>query len=251
MKHFPMVPALLVLWLAPPLAAAATDCVPDRGCPEDTGPPSCCQPPPCEFYEQIRMKQAVKRLFSKPDVRRKFIREAGGNNAAAAKKLNDWVVAEAGKLGTGLRCAWDPPFSPSPSFHVNSSCQIVAELPGGDEAMGRDTALGRIDSCAEFIHASYDHEQVHKDICLTTNSMERANEGITVYAKEERAGYTREINSLNAALLQYWHACSIVFSADTARRVAKEGLSALEGAMPIDGPPPAKPKRASKKGARR
>jgi hypothetical protein len=181
-------------------------------------------------------------------VRQKFIRQAGGDNAQAAKKLNDWVVAEARKLGTRLRCPWKDPFSPPPSFHTNSSCQIVAELPGGEEAMGRERALDRTDSCSEFIDAAYDHEQVHKDICFKTNSSERANEGITVYAAEERAGYKKEIQSLNASLLQYWRACSIVFSADTARRVAKHGLSALQGAKPMSGPPQTKPKRAGKAG---
>ncbi len=249
MKHLRFVPALVLLWFAPPLTAATIDCVPNHGCPKDMGPPSCCQPPPCEFFEQIRMKKAVKNLFSRPAVRKKIIREVGDDNAVAAKKLHDWVVQEAGKLGTGLKCAWKAPISPPPSFHVNSSCQIAANLPGGEEVMGRDTAHGRIDSCSEFVDAAYDHEQVHKDICFGTNSTERANEGISVYAREERAGYTKEIDSLNAALLQYWSACSVVFSAETARRVAKEGLKALQGAKPISGPP--KAKRAGKKGARR
>jgi len=251
MKRFLLMSGLAILWLAPPLEAASTDCVPDRGCPKDTGPPSCCQPPPCEFFEQIRMKKAVKRLFSQPEVRKKFIRQANGDNAKAAKKLNDWVVAEAAKLGKGLRCPWTGQFSSPPSFHTNSSCQIVAELPEGEEAMGRDTAISRTNSCSEFIDAIYNHEQVHKDICLTTNSSERANEGISVYAQEERAGYTKEIQSLNDSLLQYWRACSITFSADTARRVAKYGLGALQNAKQTDGPPKIKPKRAGKKGAKR
>lgn len=251
MRRLLLMSSLVTLWLAAPLEAASTDCVPDRGCPKDAGPPSCCKPPPCEFFEQIRMKKAVKRLFSKPKVQQKLIRQAGGDNAQAAKKLNDWVVAEALKLGAGLRCPWQGPFSAPPGFYTNSSCQIIAELPSGEEPLGRDTALSRTDSCSEFIDAAYDHEQVHKDICRTTNSTQRANEGITAYAREERAGYTREIQSLNASVLQYWRACSITFSADTARRVAKYGLTALRNAKQFSGQPQIKPKRAGKKGARR
>ena len=227
MKHA-MVIGLLLAGMALPVESATTACVSVQGCPKDVKPPACCKPPPCELFEQIRMKQAVKRLYSKPDVRKQLMRKAGGDNAAAAKMLNDFVVEKARNLGSQLRCPWNAPHRPPPGFETNSSCQIVAKLPGGDEPMSRETALSTLDTCSEFVEAANDHEQFHKDICLRTNSTERLNEGITVYAAEERAGYARELESLWSRLRQYWSACSAQADATTARQVAAAGVSVLK-----------------------
>lgn len=250
MRLLVLLSGLVALSLAPPLSAESRECVAQQGCAKEQGPPDCCAPPPCEYFEQIRTKQAVKRLFSKPKVRARFIRQAGGDNARAAKLLNDWVVAEAKKLGERPQCAWEEP-RPPPGFRTIDSCDIVAELPGGDQIMGRQEAQRNTDSCAEFIDAAYVHEQVHKDICLTTSGTERANEGISVYAREERLGYNKEIDTLKRRLINYWHACSSVFSADVARSVARKGVLALQGATPLDGPPEARAKRAGKSGGNR
>ncbi len=61
---------LLAGLLIPHAAQAAHECMPKER----------CEQPPCEFFEQIKMKQAVSRLFSRPKVRQQFIRQAGGNH---------------------------------------------------------------------------------------------------------------------------------------------------------------------------
>ena len=175
------------------------------------------------------MKQAVKRLFSQPKVRQQFIRQAGGDNAAAARLMNEYVEKKAAELGQNLRCPWQAPFKPPPSFETNSSCEIIAKTTKEGEAMSRESALSKLDTCSEFIEAAYDHEQVHKDICFKTNSVERANEGITVYAAEERAGYAKEIESLKASLQRFWNSCAAQSTSATAREVAKAGVRALKG----------------------
>lgn len=202
--------------LIPFSAKAASSCMPKER----------CEPPPCEFFEQIKMKQAVKRLFSKPAVRQKFIREAGGDNAKAARLLNEFVEEKAAKLGENLRCPWKSPLPP-PSFETNSSCEIIANTTEVGEALSRESALNKLDTCSEFIEAAYDHEQFHKEICFKTNSVERANEGITVYAAEEREGYTRELASLRANLQNFWNACSTKSSSETARQIAAAGIKVL------------------------
>ena len=228
MRHVWLIAGLLMVGLNAPPAAAAEKCVTIQRCPKDVKPPACCQPPPCEFFEQIKMKQAVKGLFSRPKVRQRLIRQADGDNADAAKLLNDFVVEKAANLGKQLRCPWQAPYKPPPSFETNSSCQIIANLSTGDEPMSRESALNKLDACSEFIEAAYDHEQVHKDICLKTNSTERLNEGITSYAAEERAGYRKELQSLRASLQQFWSACSAVADAKTKRQVAAAGISVLK-----------------------
>ncbi|MSQ97790.1 MAG: hypothetical protein EXR85_00605 [Xanthomonadales bacterium] len=214
--------AVMLAWLSAPLALqAAAPCVPTKK----------CEPPPCEFFEQIKMKQAVMRLFSKPKVRQQLIRKAGGDNAKAALLLNEFVEKKAAELGKKLRCPWKNPLPP-PGFETNPSCEIVAKLSTGNETMSRESALRKLDTCSEFIEAAYDHEQVHKDICFKTNSLERANEGITVYAAEERAGYTKELASLRASLQRFWDSCSAESSAETARQVAAAGISVLKSKTP-------------------
>lgn len=232
MRHTWLITGVLMVGLSMPLAAMAKNCVTIERCAQGVKPPACCKPPPCEFFEQIKMKQAVKGLFSRPKVRQRLIRQAGGDNAKAAKLLNDFVVKKASNLGKYLRCSWQGEYLPPPSFETNSSCQIIANLSTGDEAISRETALSKIDSCSEFIEAAYDHEQVHKDICFKTNSTERLNQGITAYAAEERAGYTEELKSLRASLQQFWNACSSVATAKTKRQVAAAGISTLKKKSP-------------------
>ncbi|MGB7934921.1 MAG: hypothetical protein WCH04_22430 [Gammaproteobacteria bacterium] len=232
MRQVWLITGVLMLGLSEPLAAEAINCVTIQRCTEGVKPPACCKPPPCEIYEQIKMKQAVKGLFSRPKMRQRLIRRAGGDNAKAAKMLNDFVNNKASNLGKYLRCSWQGPYLPPPSFETNSSCQIIAKLSTGAKPMGRESALSNIDTCSEFIEAAYDHEQVHKDICFNTNSTERANMGITAYAAEERAGYTKELQSLRASLQEFWNACSSVADAKTKRQVAAAGISTLKKKSP-------------------
>jgi hypothetical protein len=227
MKHS-IVIGLLLAGMALPVESGTMECVTVQSCPKGVKPPACCKPPPCELFEQIRMKQAVKRLYSKPEVRKRLIRTAGGDNAAAAKLLNDFVVNEASTLGSKLRCPWKAPFVPPPGFETNSECQIVVNLPGGAEPISRETALRTLDTCSEFIEAAYDHEKLHKDICMRSNSVERLKMGIKDYAAEESAGYEQELQSLRSRLRQYWSACSAQADATTARNLADAGIKVLK-----------------------
>ena len=222
-----MVIGLLLAGMALPVESATTACVTVQGCPKGVKPPACCKPPPCELFEQIRMKQAVKRLYSKPDVRKQLMRKAGGDNAAAARMLEQYVKNKAEQLGPELRCPWRNPLPP-PAFRTNAECQIIARLPDGEKVMSRETALSTRDTCSEFVEAAYDHEQFHKDFCFRTNSVEREKMSITAYAAEERAGYAKELESLRNRLRQYWNACSTKADATTARQVAAAGVSVLK-----------------------
>lgn len=234
MKHA-IVIGLLLAGMALPVESATMECVTVQSCPKGAKPPACCKPPPCELFEQIRMKSALQRLYNKPDVHNRLIRNASGDKAAAAKLLNDFVVNEARKLGSKLRCPWKAPYLPPPGFETNSSCQIVVKLPDGAEPMSRETALRTLNTCSEFIEAAYDHEKFHKDICMRSNSTQRAKMGIKEYAAEESAGYDRELDSLRNRLRQYWSACSAQADAKLARQVAAAGIEALKGKSPRKG----------------
>ena len=56
--------AVSMLLLAPSLDAASWQCVPTQGCPKDQKPPACCEPPPCEFFFQMKLAEAIRHGFS-------------------------------------------------------------------------------------------------------------------------------------------------------------------------------------------
>ncbi len=209
-------------------SAWGLDCIPKQGCAAGQAPRTCCQPPPCEIYEQIRMKRATRSLFRNKQVRALLKRKSGGDNAKAAAALSAYAAKRAGSWGRLLRCPWQDPINPPPSFETIPECQVVARLPGGAELMSRQKALATLPTCSEFVEAAYDHEKVHQDACFKTNSVARANMGIDAYAKEEADGYKTEIASLQASLAGYWSACSAVADATTARKLAKAGISVLK-----------------------
>jgi|GEM_PF-2136777 len=232
MKLKLIVGALLVVGYLSPLAAGTVQCVTTQGCPKGVKPPACCQPPPCEFFEQIKMKQAIRRLYRRQDVNKRLIRQAGGDNREAAVLLDSWVKDKASHLGNQLRCKWEAPYGYPGGFETKSWCEIFARLAGGEESMSEKQAHEKINTCSEFIDAIYAHEQHHKEICEHTNSTVRLNEGLTVFAKEESDSYRMEIASLKASLQQYWNACSTVADAATARKVAAAGISVLKNKAP-------------------
>lgn len=230
-----VLPALLllttVLFLSPGavLDARTSDCVPSEACPEGVEPPACCQPPPCEVYEHIKIKKAIRSLYNRKGVKKQFIKQAGGDNREAAVLLDEWVKEKASTLGSQLRCKWEAPYSYPGQYETKSWCEIYRDLPGdNDEKWTKAEANDKTDSCAEFIDAIWIHEGHHMGKCNTTNSTVRANEPLTVFAAEEREGYRLEIESLEASLVQYWSACTPVEDAETERQIAQAGLSVLK-----------------------
>ena len=233
MKPVLVIAALFALGYLSPLAAGTVQCVPTQGCPKGSKPPACCQPPPCEFFEQIKMKQTLRRFYRNAKVNKQLIRQAGGDNSEAARLLGEWVKNKAGKLGSQLRCKWEAPYGYAASFETKSWCEIFAQLSEKtQESMSERQAHETFDTCAEFISAIYAHEGHHKQICEHTNSTERMNQGLKAFAREESDGYRKEIDSLKADLQQYWRACSTVADAATARKLAKAGISILKKKSP-------------------
>ena len=233
MKPIPLIAALLAFTVLSPLEAGTVQCVPTQGCPKGSKPPACCQPPPCEVYEHIKMKQAVRRLYRQRTIKKQLIKQAGGDNKEAAKLLDDWVAKKAKNLGSQLRCKWEAPHGYAASFETKSWCEIFAKLSDKkQESMSERQAQETFDTCSEFISAAYAHEGHHKDICEHTNSTERLNMGLRAFAKEESDGYRKEIKSLKASLQQYSRACSTVVDAATARKLAKAGIKVLQKKAP-------------------
>lgn len=233
MKPVPLIAALLAFTVLSPLEAGTVQCVPTQGCPKGSKPPACCQPPPCEVYEQIKMKQNLRRFYRDAKVKKQLIRQAGGDNSKAAKLLDDWVAKKAKNLGSQLRCKWEAPHGYAATFETKSWCQIFAKYSeDNQESMSERQAQEKFDTCAEFISAIYLHEGHHKEICMDSDEYKREHMPLTQFAREESDGYRKEIQALKANLQQYWRACSTKADAATARKLAKVGISTLKKKSP-------------------
>lgn len=225
--------------LAPGTVRAQThDCATDRGCPKGSSPPDCCAPPPCELYEQIRMKRALQSILANRKLRKSILKRTRGDQRKAADELHAELEKRAKKIK--LRCPWEGDLGPPPSFETDSGCYILAligPVPEGDpkgqpagESMGRERAFNTFRTCTEFIEAIYEHEGYHKERCFNMNSTERAQMGIHEWANEEVEGYRREIESLESDLKGYWNACSPVLDAKTRMELARAKIIALKKA---------------------
>ena len=93
------------------------DCIPDRSCPAGQAPPACCQPPPCEYYQQLEGKKILKRAHENQGLRKRLMTEArneylrkhGKTEAQLGPQDRDIIVADAtAKLVSYLNCASMP-----------------------------------------------------------------------------------------------------------------------------------------------
>src|SRR5438552_3514206 len=63
---FLMVVGLVVLmlaWRTLSIGAQSIDCF--RGCRKDEKPPQCCTPPPCSFWQELKIAKATVNIYSK------------------------------------------------------------------------------------------------------------------------------------------------------------------------------------------
>lgn len=220
MKRKLLVFALLMASAWPALKAGTSQCVTQTPCKKGESPPSCCQAPPCEFFEQIRMKKAVQWVYRSKALRQKMLRQAGGDPVKAGDLLYQEVLKRAQRLGNKLRCSWTGKYQPPPSLETTNDCRIGG--PSGP--MSRETAHQTFTTCQEFVDAAYDHEDHHKAICFRTNSVERENMPINTFADEEVAAYNKEIDKLTADLKSFWRACSPKLDSASARQLANLGI---------------------------
>ena len=220
-------------------------CVTKTGCPKDVKPPACCQPPPCELYDQIRTKQALKNLFKDKNVRAQMKKKGGGNTPAAGDLLYNYVINKSLHMDKDLKCSWTDIKFPPP-FEVIDSCDIVSiSVNPKDptkpikEITSQKEAQEKFDTCSEFIAASWAHEKSH------TKNCDRTKMTLDEYADEEVAGYELELAALKEEVAAYYRACTTTPDAAIAKRLAKEKIEAYKKNEP---PKDKDPRTQSKKG---
>ena len=134
--------------------------------------------------------------------------------------------------------------SESPTFSVDPAQECRIELRIGADSFGESSlaqAQQYSNTCEEVVRARYATANARSEggTCwLEQHFPERYGDRMVEFANET----FREYKELHAELLKYWRACSNVFDAKVARKVARDGLLALQGAERL-----AKPRKPAKR----
>jgi hypothetical protein len=244
MKRTYITLALALLLSAPvsTVEAKAKNCVPDQGCAKKQGPPKCCTPPPCEFWQEYQLAWA-KWYYSNnfdPDAPvplvegrvdyLEFTREFG-------ERLRKWQQS-AQKCGKPRKVDSPPIFSVMPA----NDCRIEMRVGTGqflklsvDQDLGLRQALDNSNSCEEIVQARHAVATARSSggTCFLEQNLPKDYAGRRREFTEEAR---REFRELDQHLSKYWSACSSKFSSDTAKKVLEEGLGALKDAQPTRRP---------------
>jgi hypothetical protein len=188
-----------------PVLAGSENCVPDRGCPKGDGPPNCCAPPPCEFWnalEEARAKERIVRTarfgWSDPDAEtsqqqyEKFSQQVNDNIRSIRKTFPKCQPKGKRK---------NPPiFSVDPG---NRDCRIMTYVDKSFRELSLLDAQQVLDGCAEVVEAKYESAYVGSTYC----QLEAAAPEDRMKEQQDRA--TREMTFLEDQLFRYWSVCSI------------------------------------------
>jgi hypothetical protein len=233
---------LLLVWLAPRLEAVAVKCL-SSGCGKGQRPPACCNPPPCEFFYELKIARALVRATSTT-----FLGDTEASGDEEIRRfIRDNLQGEVRKAHK--KYAKCPPsyfYRRVPSFSVSSSvekCRIEGlGADGRSTGQSLEEALALSNSCSELVEAEYAEAQASQRLCWAyVNEAEPTT--LAEFRVQERMKAQAKVDALEASLLQYWRACTRVMDATTARRIVGTGLDALKKA-PAKKPAKRSPKRA-------
>lgn len=233
MNYMFLFAGLLLLGVAPPVAAQSVDCVPSHGCPADMEPPDCCEPPPCEFFYELRYMRALHRLNS-PELA-EFATQSTGGDVAKGQELYDHMIKFRNRNDAidVFHCRVNKGLDGGPTkFEVDSSCRVGLTRGDGFVDVTLNEALAGFDSCNEIIEAKYASAEARRRSCL-------AGDQPTTLEEKVRANWrttSDQVSELENALRQYWSACSAVADAETARKLADEGIDVLKEVPPTKPP---------------
>lgn len=225
--------ALLLSASASSVQAKAKNCIPDGGCAKKQGPPKCCRPPPCEFWQEYMLahsKAYVAMEFSER------LAPLGGSRVDYLEFTREFGDRLRSLLQSKQKCGKPPKVGPPPIFSVmpQNDCRIEMRVGTGQfQELTLQQALDQSNSCEEIVRARYAVADARSSggTCFLEQNVPKdfigRREEFTSEAK-------REFSELNKHLAQYWHACSSKFSRKTAEKVLKEGLHVLKDAKPTN-----------------
>jgi hypothetical protein len=240
--------SLLVLGASNPVKAAF-DCIPNSGCPKEQWPPKCCRKPPCAVFHALQVSRAYRNL-QRPRLGQ--ISRTTGMKEVMAQQQTDIAKVQSEVApcpdatdARDMDADFGGRFQPDPK----NDCQISWMAPGlQPEVMSEGEALNEINACSELIQAKYAFGQALQPYCaLQQQHLQTPGARIAI----SLGAVDAQIRKLEEQLQGYWNACTITFSAETAQRVAEDGVEALRDANQLKKRPKDVPARAKKHGKRR
>lgn len=212
MKRIVVLGGLLALSFVAPVLGAGPDCIPKNRCTNGLTPPLCCEPPPCEYYEEIRRSQAIQSVFSERGLAlaSSFYPKDRGKQMSF---LRDWYDKEKEELAQVSRCNPDERL---PQIHVNEKCDIVDPSKpegGGRLVIDRTQFLRDNEGCPELLGARFDRAWSHREACRTGSRPTT----LKALGEKNRQNSQETIDDLMGQLQGYWNACSS-FVGDADRR---------------------------------
>jgi hypothetical protein len=218
MKHAALLVIPLFLWLvsrplslAPTLEAAAYKCILTNS----------CTPPPCEFWDALKINLASQNAVFK-------IQPPRTNSRAAERRMWKDINAELRK--TSFRFTPCAPYAVA-DFVISEApeCEVVLQEGSSLRLASLDDALRATTGCSELTEAAFAAAKEEQDNCRFFSgqssislAQQRANAFVEFQAHTE---------SLKQSLLRYLSSC--VPDAETEAEIAEVGLDALlqEGAQ--------------------
>ena len=182
------------------------DCVTDKRCPSGAEPPKCCEPPPCQFFEELAVAKAKASFFTRETLA-VAMKESGGDPTKAVQMM----VEESQSGGAPDWCNVNATIQPRlMRVDTKNGCAIVT--PDG-RPLTREDAHNDSRTCPEYVDAQFDLMELRRDYCLAGPSR-NAGEEVDQYRHE----FETQALRLQRDLQEHWGACSSTGISPWARR---------------------------------
>jgi len=235
--------SLVLLVAASPAVAKSENCVPDMGCPKGEGPPKCCKPPPCEFWNALEEARAIRRTSG--SYRFRYTDPEGETSQQNYEQFTKQVNKEVRKIRDKLpKCKLKGKRKNPPIFSLdpeNKDCRIMTYADKSFRDLTLPDAQNVLDGCAEVVESKYESANVGSTYC----ELEAFSPDDRMKERQERA--IREMTVLEDQLFHYWRVCTIAPDAEIPELVVNNSVKVLKR-MSSNKKWPKKPaKRAGKK----
>ncbi len=175
-----------------------------------------CQRIPCDYVRQLKMKIFLGNLFRSKKLRADAAAYAekqlgsGGTDVEKSHLAATWLYNEVKRIAADPNqnklpaCASSTMDDP-PGGETLPNCSIRLTDPK-DSSKTLTTPLDKLNTCQEFVNASRQHEENHKDACEASKLLVKWPDGrvwdrddMKTFADEEASSYETEVYELRKA----------------------------------------------------
>ncbi len=218
--------AVSMLLLAPPLDASK-QCINAVRCPDDKKTPKCCEPPPCEYFFELKVAKAIRHGFSLKVQRSALAVAKVDDERGQAKYEADFNKAVQKAARRFANCPPSHKYNPTPILNAvpEQKCRITVYESSTE--IDLDELKANSKTCDELLDAEYAQAVTQQRHCQA--DLERTSDRPLQERRwQDATEIEAQVDLLESKLMNYWSACSVVADATTARRAAQAGLEAFK-----------------------